>query len=134
MKISNFLAFIIILFITACTNSRGNFDIENLKVFGETPFEASEWQAANPETRGAMLYDLLSNYSFIGKKRKDVNDLLGNQTGYYEYDENPAYLVGKSTASNSNKKSENYLFVFITDHSTGMIQDYLLIPQSRGKL
>ncbi len=130
MKILKFLALTIILFITACTNARSNFNIENLKVLGETPFDASEWNAANPEARGAMLYDLLSNYSFIGKKRKDVNDLLGKQTGYYEYDEYPAYLVGKSTASNSNNNSADYLFVFITDHNTGLIQDYLLIPQN----
>lgn len=56
-----------------------------------------------------------------------VRQLLGQPTGYADYDEDPAYLVGPSTVSS--KYGNGYLLIFVTDKTTGRVLETRLVPE-----
>lgn len=98
------------------------------KQLGNREFTAQAWQGATQEERGEMLASLLDKHRLVGHPAKEAVALLGKPTGYYEYDENPAYFVGPGTVKSG--FGDGYLLVFLTDKASGRITDIRLIPRT----
>ena len=114
--------------IIGCTQETNEIpSIENFKALGTIPFSQINWTSSNQEERGKMVYDLLKNSDFIGKKRADVVSVLGQPTSYYDYNEYPAYVVGPKTVSS--EYADGYVLAFITDHVSGEITNYEIVPK-----
>jgi hypothetical protein len=92
---------------------------------GNREFTVQAWQGATQEERGEMLASLLDKHRLVGRPAKEAVALLGKPTAYYEYDENPAYVVGPGTVES--ESGDGYLLVFLTDKATGRITDIRLI-------
>lgn len=60
----------------------------------------------------------------------DVRRMLGGNTGYYDYDHYPAYIVGPRNVRS--EYGNGYLLVFVTDHSNGQVLDIRFIPEIRA--
>lgn len=93
---------------------------------GDELFTAEAWKQAKQEERGAMVYSFMSQHKVIGMDAREVKELLGESTGYYDYDSNPAYLIGPQSVSSQYGKG--YLLYFVTDKTTGKINSHGLIP------
>jgi hypothetical protein len=76
-----------------------------------------------------MVASLLAKHTATSLTAKQVINLLGAPTSYYEYDEYPAYMVGpKSIESDYGK---GYVLAFVTDKDTGKVVKVLFIPEVR---
>ncbi len=95
--------------------------VEDAKFFGVEKFNSKIWKTSNQQTQSAMIYSFLKNHEIKKMSRKQVIELLGDPTAYYDYDEFPAYNL----VSNEKK----YIIAFITDNETGKIKYYVLKPQ-----
>jgi len=73
-----------------------------------------------------MTASFLEQYDTSNFTRKDVEALLGKQTGYYDYDSNLAYVVGPNTVKNMYGKG--YLLVFEADKDDGTIDSVFFVP------
>ncbi len=60
-----------------------------------------------------------------------MRSLLGPSTGYDDYDEHPAYLVGPDTVRS--KYGNGYLWVFLTDKDNGKVRQVILVPSVPDK-
>jgi hypothetical protein len=60
---------------------------------------------------------------------EEVRRLLGKPTGYADYDEDPAYVVGPPTARS--KYGAGYLLIFVTGKGTGRVMETRLVPEIR---
>lgn len=101
---------------------------DQAKALGTRPFAKEAWATGTQQERGEMVASFLSQYKPATLTRRDVVSLLGSPTGYYEYDENPAYLVGPPISS---VYGNGYLFAFVTDKSTGHVRKVVLLPEPR---
>jgi hypothetical protein len=105
--------------------SSGSVEKQAAKL-GTKEFTAQEWAVAGQESRGEMLASLLAKHRFAGTPAKDVKALLGPPTAYYDYDENPAYLVGPRSVKSP--YGDGYLLVFLTDKNKGLVTEVRILP------
>jgi hypothetical protein len=87
------------------------------KKLGAREFTTQAWTGGTQEERGQMIASFLAKYKAGELTGKQVRALLGPSTGYYDYDEYPAYLVGNG-----------YLWVFITDKDNDKVRRVILVP------
>jgi hypothetical protein len=74
-----------------------------------------------------MIYDFLQkNAPITNKDRNFIIRHLGESTGYFEYDINPAYYVGDSFKDG---KDKTQLIAFIIDRETGKVSDIMVYPE-----
>jgi hypothetical protein len=100
---------------------------EQAKRLGTQEFSPETWAIANPEKRGEMVFSFLSQHDLKSLTSSDIKTLLGVPTGYYDYDENPAYFVGSNAVESEYGKG--YLLAFIADKASGKIVAVKLIPE-----
>lgn len=119
------LIYLALLFsLTAC----GEPDVvEQAKRLGTEPFSPEKWAQADQAQRGTMVWSFLSSHDVKHLTAQQVTRLLGPSTGYYDYDENPAYLVGPRTVKS--EYGQGYLLAFLADRQTGTINEIRLIPE-----
>mgnify|MGYP000296433805 CR=1 FL=1 len=99
---------------------------DSLKHLGQTPFDKNAWAQANQEGRGAMAYDLIKKVQSEKLNSEQIKDLLGQPTGYFDYDETPAYFVGPQTVTSQYGKG--YLIAFPFDPQTAYPLTPVVIP------
>jgi hypothetical protein len=87
------------------------------KKLGAREFTTQAWTGGTQDERGQMIASFLNKYKASELTGKQVRALLGPSTGYYDYDEYPAYLVGNG-----------HLWVFITDKDNGKVSKVILVP------
>lgn len=102
---------------------------DQAKKLGQREFTVQAWKAGTQEERGQMIASFLARYKPADLSAKEVGGLLGPSTGYYDYDEYPAYLVGPRAVKSD--YGDGYLWVFITDKRHGKVQKVLLMPPVR---
>lgn len=101
--------------------------VDQAKRLGDQPFSKEAWAEANQEQRGKMVASFLAQHAPDSLSADAVKQLLGPPTGYYDYDENPAYLVGPQSVQSQYGKG--YLLVFVTDKASGKITSVKIIPE-----
>lgn len=100
---------------------------ESLKKLGTDTFDANIWAISNAHVRGRMIYDFLQiNAPITNKDRNFIIRHLGESTGYFEYDINPAYYVGYSSQDG---KDKTQLIAFIIDRETEKVSDIMVYPE-----
>jgi hypothetical protein len=125
MKIKIIYYFILIFLGASC--SRLNDRIEKLRRFGTSEFDSYVWSISNEYIRGTMIYDFVTSNSPITDKNFDfILRNLGNSTGYYEYDMNPAYYIGSKPIETD---ARIYLIAFVIDHESGRVRDIRIRPE-----
>ena len=102
---------------------------DQARKLGDRPFSAPAWAAAGQEERGAMVASLLQQHKLQGKTPAEVRALLGEPTGYYNYDENAAYVVGPTTVKST--YARGYLLVFVVDKTTSRVEEVRFEPNVR---
>ncbi len=102
---------------------------EQARRLGTQAFSQETWATASQEKRGEMVYSFLSQHDLKSLTSGDVRTLLGTPTGYYDYDENPAYWVGSSAVASEYGKG--YLLAFVADQASGKIVAVKIIPEPR---
>jgi len=102
---------------------------DQAKKLGQREFTVQAWKVGTQEERGQMIASFLARYKPADLSAKEVRGLLGPSTGYYDYDEYPAYLVGPRAVKSD--YGDGYLWVFITDKRHGKVQKVLLMPPVR---
>ncbi len=120
-KLSRPLLTLVMLVATACSAPE-----DSVKHLGQIPFDQKAWSQADQETRGKMAYDLLKKVQKEKLKPTQIRALLGEQTGYYNYDEIPAYLVGPKTVSS--EYGDGYLIAFPYNSKTGEPLSPVVVP------
>jgi hypothetical protein len=120
-----FFTIILCIIAIGCSSS----SVEGLKSLGSDEFEKEKWAAASQEARGKMVYSFIKRYDIHKMDAKDIKNLLGPSTAYYNYDEFPAYLVGPKAIKT--EYGDGYLFAFPTDRKTGKIKKYIILPKIR---
>ena len=73
-----------------------------------------------------MVFSFLSQNDPKSLTAIGVKELLGTPTGYYDYDENPAYIVGPSNVESAYGKG--YLLAFVAEKTSGKIMRVELFP------
>jgi len=99
---------------------------EQSRAFGNDKFTPTAWAAADQLGRGRMLASFLRQHPVEELNADQVKALLGQSTGYADYDENLAYFVGPSNVESEYGKG--HLLIFVTDKKTGRIQQLRLVP------
>jgi hypothetical protein len=102
---------------------------EQAKLLGTRTFSKEAWAAASQEQRGEMVSSLLSQHAHKSLTSSSVRELLGAPTGYYDYDENPAYFVGPSSVES--KYGKGYLLAFVVDKASGKIAAVKIVPEPK---
>jgi hypothetical protein len=102
---------------------------EQAKSLGNDAFSQAAWKASSQAERGKMVASFLSQHDPQTLTANDVKELLGPPTGYYDHDENPAYMVGPDSIESVYGKG--YLLAFIADKSSGRITSLKIIPEPR---
>lgn len=100
---------------------------EQARMLGNQEFTQQAWASASQVERGAMLASFLNKYPAEQLTGERVRQLLGKPTGYADYDEDPAYVVGPATVSS--KYGNGYLVIFVTDKTTGRVLETRLVPE-----
>ncbi len=109
-----------------CTSTSIN---EQAKLLGTNTFSKEAWAKANQKERGEMVFSFISQHDPQSLTAASIKEFLGPSTGYYDYDENPAYLVGPSSVESEYGKG--YLLAFITDKTSGKITAAKIIPEPK---
>lgn len=113
---------LVLFTITSCFSG----SVEDLKILGTDKFSTTIWLDASQEERGKMVYSFFKTNDIYSMTAQDIKKLLGKPTGYYNYDEFPAYMVGdKSVQSNY---GSGYILAFPIDRDTELISRYVIIP------
>ena len=111
------------VFLSGCWNS-----IEDQsKKLGAREFTPETWAKATDLQRGEMTASLLKKYDLNSLHRKEIEALLGEPTGYFDYDTNPAYFVGPATVESMYGKG--YLLVFLTNKNNGDVDRVIFFPE-----
>jgi hypothetical protein len=121
------LAVLVVTVLSGC--SRASVE-DQAKTLGTRDFTSQAWTVGTQEERGQMIASFLAKYRVTELTGKQVRHLLGPSTGYYDYDEYPAYLVGPRTVKSA--YGGGYLWVFITDKSDGKVRKVVLVPPVQG--
>ena len=93
---------------------------------GDREFTTDVWAKASDLQRGQMTASLLKKHDLKRSSGSDVVALIGRPTGYYDYDTNPAYVVGPTTVESVYTKG--YLLVFETDKDNGKVERIFFVP------
>ena len=101
--------------------------IEQARLLGNQEFTQQAWASASQVERGEMLAAFLAKYPVSELTAERVKQLLGMPTGYADYDEDPAYVIGPPTVES--KYGKGYLLIFVTDKSTGRVLETRLVPE-----
>ena len=75
--------------------------IEQARTSGQREFTQQSWMSATQVERGEMLASLLIKHPASELTAEQVKQLLGPPTGYADYDEDPAYVVGRQRSKAS---------------------------------
>ena len=63
-------------------------------LWGQSPFEAENFENGSAKEKSKMVVDLIERQSFVGLKASSVPEILGHGTGdYYYSDENTTYRL-----------------------------------------
>ena len=117
------LIIILAMSISACWNS-----VEGqAKKLGTREFTPETWANAADLHRGEMTASLMKKYDLTSFHRTEIEALLGEPTGYFDYDTNPAYFVGPNTVQSMYGKG--YLLVFLTNKSNGDVNRVIFFPE-----
>lgn len=119
-------AFLLVLCIIGCS---GNSISDQARLLGSKEFTVDGWAAGTQEQRGEMVASFLAKHKPTTLTSKELIELLGLPTGYYEYDEYPAYFVGP--ASIESEYGKGYLLAFVTNKNSGKVVKVILIPKVR---
>ncbi|WP_137173983.1 hypothetical protein [Massilia sp. HP4] len=112
---------------TGCWWQSGEADVEQqAEKLGREEFTVHEWKNASELERGKMTASFLRKYKATDLSRQEVEALLGDPTGYYYSDTNPAYFVGPRTVTSVH--GDGYLWVFDADKSTDRIRRVFFVP------
>jgi len=90
-------------------------------------FTPETWAKATDLQRGEMTASLLRKYDVTSFHRTEIEALLGEPTGYFDYDTNPAYFVGPTTVQSMYGKG--YQLVFLTDKDNGDVDRVIIFPE-----
>lgn len=102
---------------------------EQAKLLGTKTYSKEAWAAANQEERGEMVFSFLSQHDHKSLTSSTIKELLGPPTGYYDFDENPAYLVGPSSVES--KFGKGYVLAFIAEKNSGKIVEVRIVPEPK---
>src|SRR5690554_4682646 len=101
-------------------------DIEAVKKLGAREFSNAQCLESGAVERGEMLYSYLKQREPNSSLTKaQVEEELGPATGYYEYDEFPAYYIGPKP---DGVEQPAYLVAFIIRHQTGQVKGFHVEP------
>lgn len=100
---------------------------EQARMLGERAFTRQAWAAASQIERGEMLASFLTRHPANGLSAGQVRQLLGMPTGYADYDEDPAYVIGPPTVQS--RYAKGYLLIFVTDRQAGRVVEIRLEPE-----
>lgn len=101
--------------------------VEQARMLGQREFTQQSWAIASQVERGEMLASFLTKYPANKLTAEQVKQLLGTPTGYADYDEDPAYVVGPPTVESEYGKG--HLLIFVTDKKTGQVLEARLMPK-----
>ena len=99
---------------------------EQVRALGKREFTPGKWAAASAVEREQMLGSFFAQHPAHSLTTQEVKKLLGEPTGYHDYDEDLAYTIGPATVQS--KYGKERMLVFITDKRTGAISDVELVP------
>lgn len=102
---------------------------EQAKLLGTSPFSKEAWAVAGQAERGKMVFSFLSLHEPKSLTSLRVKALLGEPTGYFDYDENLAYFVGPDSVESTYGKG--HLLVFVTAKTSGRIVALKLVPETQ---
>ncbi|MCK9261997.1 MAG: hypothetical protein RBT39_17395 [Azoarcus sp.] len=102
---------------------------EQAKLLGTRTFSREAWATASQEQRGEMVFSFLSEHDPESLTSSSVKELLGRPTGYYDYEENPAYFVGSSSVESEYGKG--YLLAFLAEKTSGKIVAVKIVPEPK---
>jgi len=112
---------------SGCWWQSGEIEVERQAAkLGREEFTVHAWKAASELERGRMTASFLRKYRATELSRQQVEALLGDSTGYYYSDSNPAYFVGPRTVGSIH--GDGYLWVFDADKSTDQIRRVFFVP------
>lgn len=117
----------ILILLAASLASCWNTVEDQARKLGTREFTPETWAKATDLQRGEMTASLLKKHDVTSYHRKEIVALLGEPTGYYDYDTNPAYFVGPTTVESMYGKG--YLLVFLTDKSNGDVDSVMFFPE-----
>ncbi len=106
--------------------------VEQARLLGKREFAQQAWASASEVERGEMLASFLSKYPANQLTVEQVRQLLGSPTGYADYDEDPAYVVGPPRVESQYGKG--YLLIFVSDKDTGRVREVRLLPEVKKSL
>ncbi|TXF99068.1 hypothetical protein [Massilia arenae] len=100
---------------------------DQARKLGQRKFTPAAWGSASQVERAEMTASFLDQYDTKNFTRKDIEALLGTQTGYYDYDSNIVYVVGPDTVKNMYGKG--YLLIFEANKNNGKIDKVFFDPE-----
>jgi len=112
------------ILLAAC---RENSALGQATRLGEREFTPQSWAIASQIERGQMTASFLRKMNPATLNRRDIEKMLGHPTGYYYYDNNPAYFVGPNTVSSIH--GTGYLWVFEANKNDGSIERVFFVPE-----
>lgn len=113
-----------LLLVCACG---ANSVLEQAAKLGQRNFSTESWLAASQLERGQMTASFLRKHDATTLDRHQIERLLGSPTGYYYYDNNPAYFVGPESVVSEH--GHGYLWVFEADKDDGTIKRVFFVPE-----
>ncbi|WP_208278714.1 hypothetical protein [Massilia oculi] len=113
-----------LLVLSACSP---NVALDQAVKLGHREFTPESWATASRIERGQMTASFLRQYDATALDRRQVEKILGQSTGYYYYDNNPAYFVGPDTVNSIHGKG--YLWVFEANKNNGRIERVHFVPE-----
>ncbi len=119
----------LILFM-ACSGSTPSMlgrltNIESFKILGKKEFTKQKWDESSQEERGELVYSFLYKNKEKRVSSKDIFNMLGPSTAYYDHDHYPAYFIGPKNIESM--YGNGYLLAFSID-DTGYINGIILKP------
>lgn len=110
----------LLVMLAGCGSSAIN--IEKFKTLGTAEFSQEKWAYGDELVRAKIIYSFLKKSDPINNKSRDfIVNSLGSNTGYYLYDEFPAYYLDDG-------KGKKILVSFVVDHESKLISEIYLEP------
>ena len=82
--------------LVSCRGKIHDLTVCNSMVLDESPqvtFSQAVWNGGDPRERGRMVTDLARRHRLVGVPPSVVRDLLGPNTCYVNYDDEPCYVL-----------------------------------------
>ena len=126
MRVLFVLGLMLTLLLPGCGGESYSSGASHPELLGYRSFTVDKWAAAGQVERGEMVASYLALYPPAGMTRGQVTALLGKPTGYYDHDENFAYVVGPTAVKSP--YAAGYLLVFLTDKTTEIVSRTIFVP------